>query len=178
VAQQGYPISDDFQEVSDLDGKTYTVQYFERAVFEYHPENQQPYDVLLSQLGTLQFRRKYPTGDPSSGVLQVTLPSKTVRGYFGDFAFSGGTSIMIQRSRLSKHLRDRLAGADPYYGLVGENFPQWKTIQDAPRTDFSSQGPVWVLLLDEKGNTVAVFTLVKEDGDWKIDNVEPNILDN
>jgi carboxyl-terminal processing protease len=27
------------------------VQYFERAVFEYHPENEPPYDVLLSQLG-------------------------------------------------------------------------------------------------------------------------------
>ena len=37
----------------DLDGKTYTVQYFERAVFEQHPENAgTPYDVLLSQLGT------------------------------------------------------------------------------------------------------------------------------
>jgi branched-chain amino acid transport system substrate-binding protein len=59
LAQQGYPISDEFQERSDLDGKTYTVQYFERAVFELHPENQAPYDVLLSQLGTFQYKRKY-----------------------------------------------------------------------------------------------------------------------
>src|SRR5947208_1748351 len=51
LAQQGYPISDEFQEKSDLDGKTYTVQYFQRAVFEWHPENQALYDVLLSQLG-------------------------------------------------------------------------------------------------------------------------------
>ena len=58
VAQQGYPISDEFQEVSDLDGKSYTVQYFERAEFEYHPENQPPNDVLLSQLGTFEYRRK------------------------------------------------------------------------------------------------------------------------
>ena len=34
LAQQGYPISDAFQEKSDLDGKIYTAQYFERAVFE------------------------------------------------------------------------------------------------------------------------------------------------
>src|SRR5438105_1733893 len=33
VAQQGYPISNGFAEVSDLNGKRYTVQYFERAVF-------------------------------------------------------------------------------------------------------------------------------------------------
>jgi C-terminal peptidase prc len=35
------------------------VQYFERAVFEYHPENQAPYDVLLSQLGTTRYKALY-----------------------------------------------------------------------------------------------------------------------
>ncbi len=60
LAQQGYPISDEFQEKSDLDGKIYRVQYFERAVFEYHPENAgTPYEVLLSQLGTFRYRAKY-----------------------------------------------------------------------------------------------------------------------
>lgn len=66
LAQQGYPISDEFQEKSDLDGKTYTVQYFERAVFEYHSENQPSYSILLSQLGTLRFERKYPGGVPGA----------------------------------------------------------------------------------------------------------------
>ncbi len=51
LAQQGYPISEPRLEVSKTNGKTYTVQYFERAVFELHPENQRPYDVLLSLLG-------------------------------------------------------------------------------------------------------------------------------
>ncbi|HUS14087.1 MAG TPA: redoxin family protein, partial [Chloroflexia bacterium] len=60
VAQQGYPISEEFQEKSDLDGKTYTVQYFERAVFEAHPEKAAPYDVLLSQLGTYRYQAQYP----------------------------------------------------------------------------------------------------------------------
>ena len=63
VAQQGYPISDEFTEVSDLDGKPYTVQYFERAVFEYHLENPAPYNVLLSQLGTFRYRAKYGSGE-------------------------------------------------------------------------------------------------------------------
>ncbi len=58
LAQFGFPISDQFSERSDLNGKSYTVQYFERAVFEYHPENQPPYDVLLSQLGTFKHRLK------------------------------------------------------------------------------------------------------------------------
>jgi uncharacterized protein (DUF885 family) len=59
LVQQGYPISGEFEEVSALDGKEYTVQYFERAVFEHHPENQKPFDVLLSQLGTFRHREKY-----------------------------------------------------------------------------------------------------------------------
>ncbi len=42
VAQQGFPISNEMPETSATDGKTYTVQYFERAVFELHPENRTP----------------------------------------------------------------------------------------------------------------------------------------
>lgn len=62
LAQQGYPLGPEVSEKSELNGQTYTVQYFERAVFELHPENQPPYDVLLSQLGTSQAQRRY--GNP------------------------------------------------------------------------------------------------------------------
>jgi manganese oxidase len=62
LPQQGFPISEEFMEKSDLDGKTYKVQYFERAVFEHHPENPAPYDVLLSQLGSFRYKQKYPNG--------------------------------------------------------------------------------------------------------------------
>ncbi len=65
LAQQGYPISPEMQETSDLNGQNYTVQYFERAVFEKHPENQPPFDTLLSQLGTFRYKQKYPGGAPS-----------------------------------------------------------------------------------------------------------------
>ena len=78
LAQQGYPISGLFGEISDLNGKPYTVQYFERAVFEYHPENQAPYNVLLSQLGRLQYRSKYPAGAPNQ------TPNKTGGSYFAE----------------------------------------------------------------------------------------------
>ena len=65
LAQQGFPISEEFQEKSDLNGQMYNVQYFERAVFEQHPENQPPYNTLLSQLGTFQYRHKYPNEAPN-----------------------------------------------------------------------------------------------------------------
>jgi hypothetical protein len=48
----GYPISEEFPEVSQTDGKTYTVQYFERNRFEYHPEFAgTPNEVLMGLLG-------------------------------------------------------------------------------------------------------------------------------
>jgi hypothetical protein len=59
LAQQGFPISNEFMERSDLDGKLYKVQYFERAVFEAHTENRPPFDVLLSQLGAFRYRANY-----------------------------------------------------------------------------------------------------------------------
>src|SRR5687767_12896270 len=72
LAQQGLPLTGEFTEVSDLNGQSYTVQYFERAVFEKHPENAPPYDVLLSQLGTFRFKNKYPSGEPSTGPYVAT----------------------------------------------------------------------------------------------------------
>ncbi|HUP27053.1 MAG TPA: alpha/beta hydrolase [Chloroflexia bacterium] len=65
LQQQGFPISNEMQEKSEVDGKTYTVQYFERAVFELHPENAPPNDVLLSLLGAGRLREKYPSGTPA-----------------------------------------------------------------------------------------------------------------
>jgi hypothetical protein len=65
LAQQGYPVSETLVEISPTDGKAYTVQYFERAVFEYHPENLPPYDVLLSQLGTFEYKKRYSKGAPN-----------------------------------------------------------------------------------------------------------------
>lgn len=37
LAAFGYPISEELPEISPADGKVYTVQYFERARFEWHP---------------------------------------------------------------------------------------------------------------------------------------------
>jgi hypothetical protein len=55
----GYPISEEFKEVNPDDGKTYTVQYFERNRFEYHPENKDTkYEVLLGLLGNSLLRIK------------------------------------------------------------------------------------------------------------------------
>lgn len=51
LATFGYPISEPFAETNPEDGQSYSVQYFERARFEYHPENSVRYRVLLGHLG-------------------------------------------------------------------------------------------------------------------------------
>jgi plastocyanin len=86
--QQGFPISEELREWSDVDGKMYTVQYFERAVFELHPENKEPYDVLLSLLGVARYRQLYPSGAPgqtpntSPGATRFAQTGKTLGGRF------------------------------------------------------------------------------------------------
>ncbi|MEO6457060.1 MAG: cupredoxin family copper-binding protein [Chloroflexia bacterium] len=81
LAQQGYPISEEFLERSELDGKTYTMQYFERAVFELHTENKAPYDVLLAQLGTFRRKAKYTAGSsPTQAVPGVSQVNVDMRG--------------------------------------------------------------------------------------------------
>jgi hypothetical protein len=48
----GYPLSDEFSEPGWSDGLPQQVQYFERARFEWHPENAgTPFAVLLGHLG-------------------------------------------------------------------------------------------------------------------------------
>ncbi|HET8628177.1 MAG TPA: hypothetical protein VFL91_12190 [Thermomicrobiales bacterium] len=87
LAEQGLPLTDAFMQKSPIDGKVYLTQYFERAVFEWHPENQPPYNVLLSQLGRAALMARYPSGSPDAGMaLQagqtVLLPGFNAGGVF------------------------------------------------------------------------------------------------
>jgi hypothetical protein len=49
LALFGLPLNDPQPE--SIDGQTYTIQWFERARFELHPENAPPYNILLGLLG-------------------------------------------------------------------------------------------------------------------------------
>jgi hypothetical protein len=50
LALFGYPLSEPMVETK-ADGHTVLTQYFERAVFEWHPDNPEPWQVLLRRLG-------------------------------------------------------------------------------------------------------------------------------
>jgi len=93
LAQQGYPLTDAFVEVSAVDGKPYLVQYFERARFEHHPENAgTAYEVLLGQLGREQYLARYPGGRPPGGAGEVCFPTtgRCVRGVFYQYWLANG----------------------------------------------------------------------------------------
>ncbi|MBK9715404.1 MAG: VanW family protein [Kouleothrix sp.] len=82
LAAFGYPISEEFGEVNPQDGQFYTVQYFERARFELHPENSgTPYEVQLGQLGR-QFLSERPAAQAQTGPSQpLTLIGKAITGF-------------------------------------------------------------------------------------------------
>lgn len=55
----GNPISEELEDTNPDDGKTYVMQYFERARFEYHQESKgTPYEVMLGLLGNAALREK------------------------------------------------------------------------------------------------------------------------
>lgn len=94
----GYPITEAFDEESLIDGQVYRVQYFERQRFELHPENAEPYNVLLGLLGieTLPGTEAYPRAEPSlSEGCQFFEPTgHNVCGRFLDYWQSHG-GLMI-----------------------------------------------------------------------------------
>jgi hypothetical protein len=76
VARFGYPLSLAFEEKSDVDGKAYLVQYFERAEMEYHPELGPSYNVQLTPIGTQRLKQLYPTGAPMNASSPVPNSKK------------------------------------------------------------------------------------------------------
>jgi hypothetical protein len=85
----GYPISEQFEEVNPIDGKPYTVQYFERSRFEYHPENAgTSYEVLLGLLGT-QMAEKMGYFGPDTGATMYPR-----YGRAGDSSWLAGQVIL------------------------------------------------------------------------------------
>jgi hypothetical protein len=83
LAIYGFPLSDEFVEVLS-DGKPYTVQYFERARFEWHPENPPAYQVLLGQFGR-QLHPLYPPVPDCRCGLYFPETGHNIAGSFRDY---------------------------------------------------------------------------------------------
>jgi hypothetical protein len=115
LALFGLPISGEISETLS-DGNEYTVQYFERARFERHPENEPPYNVLLGLLGNELLaempnlapvrigeltRYTYPGGlfalDVPTGWLRIGRSSEQqVSMAFADSTRNGGVLVVVR----------------------------------------------------------------------------------
>lgn len=109
LAQQGLPLSEEMQE-KGTDGVTRSVQYFERAVFELHPENKAPFDVLLSRLGSNVYAQKYPNGAPgqkasTDNPRKFAETGKTIGGVFRQYWEANG-GLAQQGLPLSDELQE------------------------------------------------------------------------
>ncbi len=97
LAVFGYPISEEFSEKNPDTGITYTVQYFERNRFEYHPEYAgTSAEVSLGRLGVQAAAQSFPTAIPTtaSNVLYFSATQHTLSGSFRSYWEShGGLAI-------------------------------------------------------------------------------------
>jgi hypothetical protein len=115
LAQQGYPLTPEIMEINQQDGKTYLIQYFERAVFEYHPEFAgSSNDVLLSLLGASYYRIRYPKGADrqqpnfSPGSMSFEVTGKRLGGRFLEYWLANG-SLAQQGMPVSDEFPERNA---------------------------------------------------------------------
>ncbi len=70
LALFGFPLTGVKQE-RNSSGDEVLTQWFERARFEYHPNNPQPYKVLLGRLGAENYAPNSPEGQPTEYVTRV-----------------------------------------------------------------------------------------------------------
>jgi branched-chain amino acid transport system substrate-binding protein len=104
------------------------VQYFERAVFELHPENQAPNDVLLSQLGTFRLKQKQAAakGPVNVGLLTDRSGSLAIYGPMLEQGFAlgleyatGGTNKVYGRD-IKVTTKDTASAVDTGTSLARE----------------------------------------------------------
>ena len=100
LAQFGYPLTNEFQERNPADGQEYTVQYFERARFEYHPEHAgTPYETELGLLGRQLVEPRageaafQPVADPGAGAWFPETGHTLADAFRSHWQATGGTAI-------------------------------------------------------------------------------------
>lgn len=128
LLQNGYPISEEFTEVSDADGNSYRVQYFQRAVFIYHGEKEPPDTIARLRVGASNYSARYAQQAPAL-TPTVTGPATCAPtqhgGSYSDPTPDGPERASVGKGHVMKGLirssRDcgPIAGAKIVYWLAG-----------------------------------------------------------
>lgn len=111
LALFGYPLAEPFTQTLE-DGKSYRVQYFERARFEFHPENRQPYDILLGQFGRWIHPPDPPTA-PRPGADYFPATGHNLGGRFREFWLANG-GLAVFGLPLTEEVEERLGDGNIY----------------------------------------------------------------
>ncbi len=111
----GFPLSEPFTETNSVDGKQYTVQYFERGRWELHPEIADPkYAVLLGLMGLERANRlnlgadvrnaeaSPPRGDFIAGNPGGLWPVNHIEYGFNTFLVGGNTDGSFNDGTIGK----------------------------------------------------------------------------
>ncbi len=111
----GFPLSEPFTETNSVDGKQYTVQYFERGRWELHPEIADPkYAVLLGLMGLERANRlnigadvrgaetNPPRGDFIPGNAGGLVPVNHIEYGFNTFMVGGNNDGSFNNGTISK----------------------------------------------------------------------------
>ena len=132
----GYPLSQEFDEKNVDDGKTYTVQYFERARFEWHPDANGGGSVLVGLVGKQDARRlnvnlaARPKGNLVEWTpqifekwIEVNLSQQRLYAHIGDaVVFTTDVSTGVDAHPTppgSYHIFSKLAADDMTGGIAG-----------------------------------------------------------
>ncbi|MBF6613984.1 MAG: cellulase family glycosylhydrolase [Chloroflexi bacterium] len=169
VAIYGYPISEPFNETNPTDGKSYLVQYFERNRFEYHPENQPPYDVLIGLLGRDYMELQSTVtawGPPIPGglttVQPILKPAKPAAG--GKFLIGPtvGDGMIVQAYYQN---RDRIMSGvnDLGYDWVKQQV-QWKDTENPKGTYYWDE--IDNIVNSAQSRNVKVLLSIVKAPDW------------
>lgn len=117
----GLPLSEEFEENNPQDGQSYTVQYFERARFEWHPELSPDDQVQLGQLGRLYLETVDPA--PEWALAPTTTPARAWDGV-------RPTSIRIPRVNLDTAI------VEGGFSLSGWDVPRYTAVHYWPVAGF------------------------------------------
>lgn len=121
LTQQGFPISDVFEEQNAAppagDGKIHKVQYFQRARFEEHLENQPPYDVLLGLLGAEQYKGQGGSATATQPVF-LTVRGVTFSNKLGNFTPKANYRVAVADLLMVNTTKDAQFSHSGYFRMT------------------------------------------------------------
>jgi len=167
----GYPISDPVQEY--IEGRPYTVQYFERRRMEYHPENAgTAFEVLLGLLGRDVYNLGGATAGCNPAYFQIANLARRLESQIGcptiaaregirmaEQAFEGGVMLWVANEDVS--------GGTIYVIFNDSSSPTGRAWRSFPDT-YREGEPVNTDILPPPGKYVPVrgFGKLWRDNDW------------